>query len=188
MKNYLTITLFALGLLVTAGCGNQNANKNLKAEILEVDKVLEGAEASIGKLVQLEGVCSHLCAHGGKKLFLLGSDESKILRVESGEKTGNFKQECVSSMVQIIGYLREQRIDETYLAQLEAADAHAGHNHGEGEEEACGTEQAAQGETVTNSTAERVANFRARIAERNAAEGKNYLSTYYIDAESYTIL
>ena len=186
MKHYLTITVFALGLIVAAGCGNQNANQNATA--LEVDQVLTGVDASIDKLVKLEAVCTHLCAHGGKKMFLMGSDDSKSLRVEAGEIIGAFKQESINSTVQVIGYLREQRIDETYLAQLEAEDAHAGHNHGEGEAEACETEQKAQGETVTNSNAERIANFRARIAERMAAEGKNYLSTYYIDAESYTIL
>ena len=31
-------------------------------------------------------------------------------------------------------------------------------------------------------------NFRKRIAERNAAEGKNYLSVFYVVAKSYKIL
>ena len=54
-------------------------------------------------------------------------------------------------------------------------------------EAGCSSEQKARGETVANSTTERINNFRKRIAERSEKEGKNYLSFYHIDATQYNI-
>ena len=38
-----------------------------------------------------------------------------------------------------------------------------------------------------NTVEERIADFRTRIAARKAAEGKEYLSFYYVTATSYEI-
>ena len=53
-------------------------------------------------------------------------------------------------------------------------------------EAGCDAEKAARQETG-NSVQERIADFRARIAARKAAEGKEYLSFYYVTASSYEI-
>ncbi len=58
--------------------------------------------------------------------------------------------------------------------------------HGNGET-GCSAEQQAHGETVANSEEKRIAAFRARIADRKAKEGKEYLSFYHIDGDSYEI-
>lgn len=39
-----------------------------------------------------------------------------------------------------------------------------------------------------NTTEERIADFRKKIAERKAKTGKDYLSFYFVEAESYKIL
>ena len=44
----------------------------------------------------------------------------------------------------------------------------------------------ARGETG-NTVEERIADFRAQIAERKAKEGKDYLSFYYVTATAYQI-
>ena len=49
------------------------------------------------------------------------------------------------------------------------------------------TEKKARGETG-NTTEERIADFRKKIAERKAKTGKDYLSFYFVEAESYKIL
>ena len=58
--------------------------------------------------------------------------------------------------------------------------------HGTGEA-GCSTEKKARGETG-NTTEERIADFRKKIAERKAKTGKDYLSFYFVEAESYKIL
>lgn len=48
--------------------------------------------------------------------------------------------------------------------------------------------KAAQGQSEINTFAARMKDYRNKIAERQAKEGKAYLSFYHIDAESYEIV
>ena len=114
-----------------------------QSQILEVDDILARADSLTGKTFTTEALCTHICAHGGGKIFLMGSDDTKTIRVEAGTKIGSFKPE---------------------------------------------TEQKARGEAPANSIEERITNFRQRIADRQAKEGKNYLSFYYIEGDTYEIV
>ena len=69
----------------------------------------------------------------------------------------------------------------------EQAKAQAAAQHGTAGS-SCESDQKARGETPVNSVEERISNFRKRIAERQAKEGKNYLSFYSVTADSYEIL
>ncbi|MEG0454809.1 MAG: OB-fold nucleic acid binding domain-containing protein, partial [Bacteroides sp.] len=138
-----------------------------------------------GKEVTIEGVCTHICKHGGRKIFLMGSDDTQTIRIEGGS-VGKFDQKCVNSVVRVTGILKEQRIDEAYLqnweAQLKAA---AAEQHGNGEA-GCSTEKKARGETA-NTPEARIADFRNKIAQRKASNGKEYLSFYFMEATNYDI-
>ena len=48
------------------------------------------------------------------------------------------------------------------------------------------TEKKARGETA-NTPEARIADFRAKIADRKAKTGKDYLSFYFVEASSYEI-
>ena len=190
MKKVNLLLLAVISLMTFASCtGNKTtAENNAEQTILSVDDLLAVAEQEVDQPIMVEGVCTHVCSHGGKKLFLMGSDDSKTIRVESSDAIGAFKTECANSQVNIKGILKEERIDEAYLAKWEAEIAEgAAKEHGE-EGEGCETEQKAQGEEVVNDDALRIQNFRDRIAERKANEGKDYLSFYYIEADEYSIL
>ena len=188
-----SILILATALLMVA-CGGNTSNKSkgeeAQAEVattaMEIDALLASAEALVGQEVEIEGICTHICSHGGRKIFLMGSDDAKTIRIESG-KLGAFDQKCVNSIVKVKGMLKEERIDEAYLnnwEELEAANAAEEHGDGEG---GCSTEKAARGETG-NTTEERIADFRARIAERKEATGKEYLSFYFVEATAYEVL
>ncbi|MDD4159070.1 MAG: hypothetical protein PHH64_06640 [Proteiniphilum sp.] len=157
-------------------------------EDLSVDKILADAESLKGETVTLEGVCTHLCQHGGKKLFLMGSDDTQTIRIEATDETGAFSPDCVNSRVTVTGKLVEERIDEAYLIRWEAelADNTAEH-HGEEGEAGCASEQQAQNEAAVNTVKERIANFRTRIAREQEKTGRDYLSFYYVEAASYRI-
>lgn len=156
--------------------------------VLEVDSLLKNAETLVGQPVVVEGVCTHICQHGGGKIFLMGSDDTQTIRIDAGEKVGKFTPETVNSLVRINGTLNEERIDEAFLSQWEEqAKAQAAAQHGTAGS-SCESDQKARGETPVNSVEERISNFRKRIAERQAKEGKNYLSFYSVTADSYEIL
>lgn len=199
MKNYqlILVTAITLTALIFQGC-NSKKQKNTDSDkteqtslttqkILQVDDVLKEAEVLSGKEVELEGICTHICKHGGGKIFLMGSDDTKTIRIEAGKEFGNFKPETVNNIVRIKGKLVEDRIDEAYLTQWEEKiKAQTEEKHGT-TEAGCSSEQKARGETPANNTKERINNFRKRIAERTEKEGKSYLSFYHIDATQYNI-
>lgn len=184
--------LFA-AMTLFAACGNkaQNANEETNAEAvattaMEIDAVLAAADSLADKEIVMEGVCTHICKHGGTKIFMMGSDDTKTIRVEAA-KLGSFDQKCVNSIVNVKGILREERVDEAYLQRWEAkVAAQTAEEHGDGKG-GCDTEKAARGETGNTDT-ERIADFRTKIAERKAAVGKEYLSFYYVEALAYEIV
>jgi hypothetical protein bacD2_10147 len=152
---------------------------------LEIDSLLANAESLAGQEVTIEGVCTHTCKHGAKKIFLMGSDDTHVIRVEAGT-LGAFDPKCVNSIVRVTGTLKEQRIDEAYLQNWEAQlKAQAAEKHGTGEA-GCDSEKKARGETA-NSPEARIADFRAKIADRKAETGKEYLSFYFMEADSYEV-
>lgn len=118
----------------------------------------------------------------------MGSDDTQTIRIDAGQKIGSFSPETVNSLVRIQGTVQEERIDEAFLNQWESQiKAQVTERHGEGGA-GCESDQKARGEAPAGSIEERIANFRKRIAERKANEGKDYLSFYSITADNYEIL
>ena len=195
MKHILLRALavaLACGACASVSCGG-NASTKAKTRqteaarpaALEIDELLASADSLAGKTVTIEGVCTHTCRHGARKIFLMGSDDTQTVRDESGE-LGSFDPQCVNRIVRVTGTLDEQRVDEAYLAAWEEqTKAQTGERHGT-TEAGCDAEKAARQETGAT-VAERIADFRAKIAARKAAEGKDYLSFYYVTATSYEI-
>ena len=198
MKQILTSALrlaVVCGALALAACGgntsgrantqDQTSAQTRPTAVLEIDELLAAADSLAGQTVTIEGVCTHTCKHGARKIFLMGSDDTQTIRVESGE-LGSFDPQCVNRVVRVTGRVDEERIDEAYLARWEAqVKAQTAEKHGT-TEAGCATEKAARQETG-NTVEERIADFRTRIAARKAAEGKEYLSFYYVTATSYEI-
>ena len=93
-KLMLSATAFLL-LLAGVGCGNRTtkaesavaAAEAAVGEALQIDDLLAGADSLAGKEVWIEGVCTHACKHGARKIFLMGSDDTQTVRVESWENS-----------------------------------------------------------------------------------------------------
>ena len=188
-----SLTLLLGMTLGLASCGDDSNKSKEQASAeevtpvaLEVDQVLADPDSLVGDTIEIEGICTHICKHGGGKIFLMGSDDTKTLRIEAGEPIGSFPQETVNSIVRVTGVLVEDRIDEDYLAQWEAQIAdQAKEAQGEG---GCAADMKANAEAEANTVRERIANFRTRIAERTEREGKAYVSLYHMEGLSYEIL
>ena len=189
-KLTIAIALMAMTFIGTS-CGNKQQKSASEAtteqsasSALEIDSLLANAENLAGQEVTIEGVCTHTCKHGAKKIFLMGSDDTKTIRVEAGP-LGSFDTKCINAIVTVTGTLKEQRVDEAYLQNWEAKlKAQTEKSHGE-TAAGCDSEKKARGETASTPEA-RIADFRAKIAERKAATGIDYLSFYYM-ASSYEI-
>ena len=186
-KMMMAVLMVAACLMVSCGNGKKQSLSTDQAVALTIDEVMAKAGELVEQQVLIEGVCTHTCSHGAKKMFLVGSDDTKTLRVEAGE-LGAFDTKVVNNVVTVKGTLKEERIDEAYLQDWEnrvknQTEEKHGNEEGEG---GCDTEKNSRGETA-DTTEGRIADFRAKIAAEKAATGKEYLSFYHVVAESYEI-
>ena len=154
----------ALGLLlVLTACGGagsrtreqcaapQTADAEAVPAVVEVDSLLADAASLVGRQVRIEGICTHICKHGGRKIFLMGSAPRRLLRIEAGERIGSFSPECVNRPVRVTGTVCESRIDEAYLAAWEARlRSGEGERHGDGEGGCTTEKQALHGASPTS--------------------------------------
>lgn len=193
MKTKLMVAAALIAAVTTmTSCGNSNkqsqttqTEQQASSTALSIDDLLAGADSLVNQVVTIEGICTHTCQHGATKMFLMGSDDTKTIRVEACE-LGSFDTKCVNAIVTVTGTLKEQRIDEAYLQNWEAKlKAQTAESHGE-TAAGCDSEKKARGETA-NTPEDRIADFRTKIAQRKAATGKDYLSFYYMEAASYEI-
>ena len=187
-KLMMAAAMFAACFMMVS-CGNAKKQSQSAEQVstvaMGIDEVMAKAADLVEQSVTIEGVCTHTCSHGAKKMFLVGSDDSKTLRIEAGE-LGAFDTKVVNQVVTVKGILKEERIDEAYLVDWEnrlKAQTEEHHGNGEG---GCDTEKNARGETA-NTAEGRIADFRTKIAAEKAATGKEYLSFYHVVAESYEI-
>lgn len=126
--------LFVLvaGLFALTACQKQ---AQVAETVYSIDEVYAQADSLVEDTICFEGICAHLCKHGGRKAFLMGSDESRILRVE-GAKMGNFAPECINNLVRVRGILHAIEVVP------EVCESTDGLKHGEGEN-GCETEKKA---------------------------------------------
>lgn len=186
----IKLVIVAAIMCMAVSCGNkqqtatQTESQSSVATVMDVDALLANADSLVGKEVVFDGVCTHACKHGATKIFMMGSDDTKTIRVEAA-KLGAFDTKCINNIVKIKGLLREERIDEAYLLRWEAKAKAQGDKHGDGEG-GCSTEKNARGETA-NTVEGRIADFRTKIAANYEKTGKEYLSFYFVEAVSYEI-
>lgn len=201
-KSLLFASLLTL-VLTLASCGGNSQKNDVEStdiSVISVDEVLADPYAIVGDTIVIEGVCSHLCRHGGRKAFVAGSADSLMLRCEAYPLMGQpFPKSTVHHPIQVTGILREQRIDEATVVEMEKQNAerldYIAREQGDESaeiasraESGCDTERAAQGQKDLSTFSDRMADYRARIAARQEKEGKPYLSFYYLDAISYQTL
>lgn len=207
---FLVSLSFAASLLIGSASSLNAKDLDVDSEIsvssassnIEVDELLAKADDLVGETVTVEGVCTHLCSHGATKLFLMGSDDSKVIRVQAGE-FGSFDAECKNSMVTVSGVLKEQRVSEDDIKSMEAKA-----NESKSSESSCCSSESSDkkeskasakkekkeessssccSSSSSDSAESKFAKLRAQIKEREEKEGKAYLSYFFIEAKKYEI-
>lgn len=194
MKQFFVIALAAV--LFTA-CGQQNQDQDTAAaagSASTVSALLMDAETNIDKEVTIEGLVTHVCTHGGRRVHVTDIETNEKIRVEAPEDMPSFARELEGSDIVVTGLLRETRIDAAYLDEWEqeiraAADEeeathdHAGQDLAQHEKESAeGAEQAEDNDGhVEPQGMEAVNNLRAELAE----SGKPYLSRWHLDCVTY---
>ncbi|MDD4610085.1 MAG: hypothetical protein WCQ82_02880 [Bacteroidaceae bacterium] len=191
-KTFLAVATLS-AILALSGC--HSTTKKQKEETivstpsqpyssaLLVDDVLSKTDAFIDKIIYIKGTVAHICSHGGTKIFLMGSNDQHVIRVEAGT-LGSFPKEVANHYIYLKGRFKETRIDEAYLQNWEKTIAQQTEDKHGDEESGCASEKAARKEKG-NTSIDRITDFRKRIAAEKLKTGKNYLSFYYLVAEQY---
>lgn len=178
--NYLFIGALAIaGIGMTACSGSskqsdETADSIAPVKVLSVDSVMADAEALAGDTVTVEGLCTHLCKHGGRKAFLANADTTVMIRCEATQAIGGaFSPDCVGKDLTVEGVLQAQRLGRSEIvAMVEAQNAATEEGH-------CDTEQKASGPA---------AGWLKTLDEQIAAGGDTTIVVgYYIETSSYTV-
>ncbi len=169
------ILTFAIGLCIAA-CGGSSKKQSEETAIeqktsattaISLDDMLDSAEEYLNKEVTFRGYVTHTCSHSGKRCFMQG-DKKISIRVEAKGDIGGFNRELIGNEIAVTGTLKEKRLTEAEINQMEETiEAQAIAN--DGSEESCDTE-------------------RANIQEMRdwmKANNKDYFAIYYVDGKSY---
>ncbi len=127
---------FLIGLI--ASCTSTGKEKETKSTdlVITVDELLANPEKYIENKVTVTGLVTHVCKHGGQKLFIAGEEEGINLRINTSEEVPEFQLDMEGNTVLFTGVVKE--MDEEFIAQsLEEEKEHHGED-AEGHENAEG--------------------------------------------------
>jgi len=117
----LFILLLLTGLIFVA-CNKESedlkqSEDNSKVYTLE-ELMSDDFEYNDGKIT-VEGLCVHVCAHSGKKMFIVGKDPENKLQIFTSENLSSFDKNFEGSNLRVSGTLEEEKIDMKYIQEWE---------------------------------------------------------------------
>jgi len=134
MKN-LFILFLLLAVAVSCNQGDKNTAESdatpeteVAASLLTVGQVLESPEKYKDANIKISGMVTHVCSHGGQKLFIIGDDPELQLRVNVGEGIPEFEMALEGSTVEFTGKVKilEEEITAALAKENEEKDHHTG--------------------------------------------------------------
>ncbi len=125
--------LLGIATLIFACNPTETANKEENSSKTETDITFiplkdlqkKGAEY-LDKIIETQGIVDHVCKHGGKKILLVA--DGADVHVFNDER---FDENLMTQEIKVQGTVKEDRIDEAYLLELEGE---AINSHSEGED------------------------------------------------------
>lgn len=169
-------------LAAFAACTNQGQKseetKEKEIAAVTVDEVNANIQSYVDKEIVIKGTVNHVCSHGGKRMFIMGTDPDVAIKITPNDEIGVFEKELEGSHVKVTGIMKELRIDEAYVANLEKeeAESEALHDHSGGTHEET-TEEAEQKQHQIDAMREQI-----------AASENGYYSQFWIEASKFEVV
>jgi hypothetical protein len=108
-------------LAVLSSCNSKPAADTSAADtVLTVEEILATPEQYLEKEVVISGLVTHVCKHGGQKLFIAGAETETLLRINTSESIPEFGLDMEGSKVEFKGTLK--LMDEALAAASEAEE------------------------------------------------------------------
>jgi len=155
------------------GCtGNQKENSrenDVASEVLTVGQVMDSPGNYAENRITVEGMVTHVCRHGGKRLHLSASGSDLKLRVRTGEDVPPFERSLEGSTIHVSGKLSEERFDQAYLEKLKQGESRKGSHE---EHENASSSSGGVSQAYIN-----------ELEQRIQASEKGYISQFWLTAE-----
>lgn len=164
----LLVIAFACNEKPQSDSTSENADIEKVETIVLVDQLLEDPDTYVGKVVEIEGLVTHVCKHSGKRLHLTSTASNEMIRVEATGDINQFEKELEGSDVRITGKVQKLVIDEDYLSKWENEMTSKGEDHDHSHDE--------EKEEQLNNMRERLENC-----------GQDQLVSYWVDGTSFEI-
>ncbi len=182
MKKILlfSISLFVLFSAFTVNTATASLKGDKKIKLADFNKK---AGDFVGKTIRLKGIVDHVCEHDGKKMFLVDENSDARVKIVPNENLAAFTQDLVGETVEVTGTVKEFRLDEDYLIEMEEkvkaesneeSEIHMGDGEHKGKKE----------EHNSDERLEQINNLRKKLKE----SGKDHLSYYSVEASSFKII
>lgn len=113
------LVLFSF-LFISCNKQAQETPKAPEVKVLAVEDLSKEDFVYKAGNVTVQGLCVHVCAHSGKKMFIVGKNQSDKFQIFTSDKIAAFDKKLEGNKVQVTGTLEEEKIDMAYVAELEA--------------------------------------------------------------------
>lgn len=123
----LSVILFSANTMIAQDMLKAKPANETEMTVITPEKFQDFAAENIGKEVEIQGMVIHVCRHGGKKMFLIGEDPDKRVKITASEKVNVFEPEFEGSTVVVKGII--EPIEEEALPEEEKHDVDADHKN-----------------------------------------------------------
>jgi hypothetical protein len=130
MKNIIPVLVVTAFLISCKSNSGKNGETAAEIKLVPIENLESSAGEMTDNLIQTTGLVTHICRHGGQKLFLTDESNEVHLLVRVSSSIPEFDLTLEGSMIEITGKL---------IATVKAAENHEGHDHAD--EEDCAAEK-----------------------------------------------
>ncbi len=121
---FTSFSLFAQEELKSA----QIKASDAKISVVTPENFQEYAAANVGSEVEIKGMVVHVCKHGGKKMFIIGEDPEKRVKITATDQVSVFDPELEGSVVAVKGIV-EPIEEEVVVDEGEKHEEDADHKN-----------------------------------------------------------
>jgi hypothetical protein len=113
--------MLVLGAMFVVSCSKDEAKMPVEEKVYTLEELSsDDFEYKDGENVTVKGLCVHVCAHSGKKMFLSGTDPENKLQIFTSDKISAFEKKYEGSNLVVTGTLEAEKIDMDYINEWES--------------------------------------------------------------------
>jgi hypothetical protein len=123
----LSIILFSANAIIAQDDLRAKPANETQMTVVTPEKFQDFAAENVGKEVEIQGMVIHVCKHGGKKMFLIGEDPDKRVKITASDKVNVFEPDFEGSTVVVKGII--EPIEEEAVPEEEKQNQDADHTN-----------------------------------------------------------